>query len=62
VSLVKPDGRVWALTDGDPAGERHAHSILTKVSPYRFVRWVKMADAKQPTELSAEQLKTCFIL
>ena len=61
-SLVKPAGRVWALTDGDPAGERHAHSLLTKVSPHRFVRWVKMADGKQPTDLSAERLKICCTL
>jgi DNA primase len=57
VSLVKPDGRVWALTDGDQAGERHAHSLLIKVSPHRFVRWVKCDDGKQPTDLTGEQLK-----
>ncbi|MGA9451866.1 MAG: CHC2 zinc finger domain-containing protein [Verrucomicrobiia bacterium] len=62
VALLKPGGRAWILTDGDPAGERHAHSLLTKVSPHRFVRWVKLADGKQPTDLSAEQLKTCFTL
>jgi DNA primase len=58
VSLVKPDGRVWALTDGDSAGERHGLSLLTKASPYRFVRWVKMADGKQPKDMPGEQLKT----
>jgi DNA primase len=60
VSLVKPDGRVWIAPDGNPAGERCAQSLLTKISPYRFVRWVKMDEGKQPTDLSAEQLKTRF--
>jgi len=62
VSLVKPDGRVWILPDGDKAGERFAQSVLLQVSPHRFVRWVKLDEGRQPTDLSAEQLKTCFTL
>jgi len=62
VSLVEPDGRVWIAPDDDPAGERHAQTLLRLISPHRFVRWVKMADGKQPTDLSREQLKTCFNL
>jgi DNA primase len=60
VSLVKPNGRVWIVPDGDKAGERHAQTLLLLISPHRFVRWVKMADGKQPTDLSEEQLKTSF--
>ena len=60
VSLVKPNGRVWIAPDGDKAGERHAQTLLLLISPHRFVRWVKMADGKQPTDLSVEQLKTSF--
>jgi DNA primase len=60
VSLVKPNGRVWIAPDGDKAGERHAQTLLTLISPYRFVRWVKMANDKQPTDFSMEQLKTSF--
>jgi DNA primase len=59
-SLVKPDGRVWIASDGDSAGERLAISILTKVSPHRFIRWVKCDKGKQPTDLSSEQLKLCL--
>jgi DNA primase len=62
VSLVKPNGRVWIVPDGDKAGERHAQMLLTLISPHRFMRWVKMADGKQPTDLSAEQLKSSFML
>ena len=60
MSLVKPSGRVWIAPDGDKAGERHAQTLLGLISPHRFVRWVKMADGKQPTDLSGEQLKTRF--
>jgi DNA primase len=60
VSLVKPAGRVWLMPDGNEAGERCAQSVLLKVSPYRFTRWVKLDEEKQPTDLSAEQLKTSF--
>jgi DNA primase len=66
VSLVKPSGRVWLMPDGNQTGNRNepgkrcAQSLLMQVSPYRFTRWVKLADDKQPTDLSAEQLKTSF--
>jgi DNA primase len=60
VSLVKPDGHVWIAPDGDKAGERHAQTLLSLIAPHRFVRWVKMADGKQPTDLSREELKTSF--
>ncbi len=56
VSLVKPAGRVWILGDGDNAGELHARSVLTKVSPHRFVRWVKLSEGKQPTDLAGQEL------
>jgi DNA primase len=62
VSLVKPKGRVWIVPDGDIAGERLVHSLLFQISPHRLVRWVKLANDIQPTDMSAEQLKTCFVL
>jgi DNA primase len=61
VSLVKPDGRVWLMPDGDEAGSRFAESLLRRVSPHRFTRWVKLNQNSQPTDLSVEQLKTYFI-
>jgi DNA primase len=60
VSLVAPGGRVWIAPDGDKAGERHAQALLALISPYRFVRWVKLGDTKQPTDFSAEELIKCF--
>jgi DNA primase len=62
VSLVKPMGRVWMMPDGNEAGERCALAIFRQVSPHRFVRWVKLTDSKQPTDLSAAQLKTSFTM
>jgi DNA primase len=60
VSLVKPDGHVLIAPDGDKAGERHAQTLMSLIAPHRFVRWVKMADGKQPTDLSGEELKKRF--
>jgi DNA primase len=61
VALVMPNGRVWIVPDGDKAGERHAQTLMSLISPHRFIRWVKMADNKQPTDMPMEQLKRSFI-
>jgi DNA primase len=61
VALVKPDGRVWLTPDGDAAGERFAQAFLLKVSPHRFVRWVKLGADKQPTDYTADGLKTLTV-
>jgi DNA primase len=61
VSLVLASGTVWIMPDGDKAGERHAQTLLALISPHRAVRWLKLADGKQPTSLSREQLKMGFI-
>jgi DNA primase len=60
VALVKPNGRIWIAPDGDAAGGRHAQTLLRLISPFRLVRWVKMPDGKQPTDLSREQIGDCF--
>jgi DNA primase len=60
VASVKPDGRIWIAPDGDAAGERHAQTLLRLVSPHRLVRWVKMSEGKQPTDLSREQIRERF--
>ena len=58
LKLVPEDGRIWLFPDGDPAGERLAESALKLISPHRFVRWVKLAEGKQPTDVSPEELHT----
>lgn len=60
VRLVKPGGHVWAIPDGDKAGEKFAQTLLTKLSPSRFVRWVRLESGAQPTDLSMDELKVCF--
>ena len=60
VDLVKPDGKVWAVSDGDPAGIQCAMSILAKVAPHRFVRWVKLQPDEQPTDVPADELVALF--
>ena len=61
VSLVNPGGTVWIMPDGDKADERHAQTLLTQISPHRAMRWLKLKDGKQPTDLTGEQLKMRFI-
>ncbi len=61
VSLVKPCGRVWIMPDGDEAGERCAESLLRKLAPHRFVRWVKMRKGEQPTDVTLGNLRTTFL-
>ena len=61
VSLVNPGGTVWIMPDGDKAGERHAQTLLTQISPHRAMRWLKLTDGKQPTDLIGEQLKMRFV-
>lgn len=60
LSLVKPSGRVWLAPDGDKSGERCALTLLPQIAPHRLVRWVKLTGDKQPTDLSANELKTSF--
>ncbi|MBI1175804.1 toprim domain-containing protein [bacterium] len=57
VGMVTPSGRVWAMPDGNAAGERCAESIIRLISPHRFVRWIKLDADKQPTDLSPESLR-----
>jgi DNA primase len=45
-------GRVLILTDGDDAGRRCAVSIFDAVAPSRCVRWVRLAEGQQPTDLN----------
>lgn len=61
VSLVNPSGRVWIVPDGDKAGERYAQTLLSLISPHRFVRWVKLAEGTQPTDLSEEKLRSISV-
>jgi DNA primase len=61
VTLVKPSGHVWLMPDGDKAGNRYVETMLRLISPHRFVRWMKLPEGKQPTDLSREQLKLNFI-
>jgi DNA primase len=62
VSLVTPTGRVWLMPDGNKAGEQLALSLFLKVSHRRFVRWVKLEDGLQPTDLPGTKLKEYFTL
>jgi DNA primase len=61
-SLVKPFGRVWLMSDGDEAGKRCVISLLRELVPHRFVKWLKLHNGKQPTDLGPEELRELFLL
>lgn len=58
MDLVKPDGSVWLLTDGDEAGVRCAHDVFEKVSPHRSVRWLPLTEGRQPTDYPVDELNS----
>jgi DNA primase len=60
--LVPEGGSIWLLPDGDKAGERMAEETLVLLAPHRFMRWVKLDEGQQPTELSSEELHTLLPL
>ncbi len=57
IRLVKPDGRIWILTDGDEAGERCAAGALPLLAAERLTRWHKLDPGKQPTDLHTEAVR-----
>jgi len=61
VDLVKPDGKVWLMPDGDDAAIRCAKSLLEQVAPYRFIRWVPLDKGMQPTDVPADELAAMFV-
>jgi DNA primase len=60
--LIPEDGSIWLFPDGDKAGERLAEEALAMLAPYRFVRWVKLEERQQPTDLRPEELRGKFPL
>lgn len=62
VGLVRPSGRVWIIPDGNRPGERLAEALLKGISPHRLVRWVRLEEDQQPTDLKAEHLENFFVL
>jgi DNA primase len=55
--LVSEDGSIWLFPDGDKAGERMAEETLAMLAPYRFVRWVKLDEGQQPTDVGDDKLR-----
>jgi DNA primase len=64
VKLVEPryanapgsGGTVWILTSGDDAGRCCASSIFESIAPARRVRWGRLKEKQQPTDLSPQQV------
>jgi hypothetical protein len=58
--LVKPEGKVWLMPDGNDAGRLCALSALEQVAPYRFTRWIPLPEGLQPTDCPADELAALF--
>ena len=60
ISMTNYRSRVWVMPNGDIAGDSFAESVVCRVSPYRFIRWVRLEDNQQPTDLSEADLAERF--
>jgi DNA primase len=60
VGATAPGGIIWLMPDGDDAGERCAHDLLVKLASHRTVRWLRLDEGEQPTDLSQEELYAIF--
>jgi hypothetical protein len=49
-ACLAESGRVWIVPDGDDAGKRFAESVFSEVSPFRFIKQLKLDKGKQPTD------------
>jgi CHC2 zinc finger/Toprim domain len=58
VQKTKPKGRIWLMPDGDAAGHQCAAQVLPLLAVHRSVRLIPLD--KQPTDLSADELKHCL--
>jgi DNA primase len=56
LELTTDDARIVLIPDGDDAGVRLADSALPLLAPHRFVRWLRLSEAKQPTDWKGAEL------
>lgn len=56
LSLVERNGRVWIVSEK----EGLAQSLMLRVGSHCFVRWLRPKDGRLPTDLSPDELESCF--
>jgi DNA primase len=56
VDFVDPRGFVWIFTDGDDAGIRCGEDLVLKIAPFRFTRWLRLSNGRQPTDCDKAEL------
>lgn len=57
VAKTVDGGRVSVLPDGDDAGKRCAESVFVGVGDSRWVRWLRLPQGSQPTDIQPEVLR-----
>lgn len=60
LDAVKPDGRVWVLSESTKDGEAFAQEMVFRLAPHRFVRWVAPGSNAPFVALSCDEIKRCF--
>ena len=57
LNLLKEDGALAIVTDGDEAGRRGAMDLMARFAPHRFVHWWKLEEGTQPTDYGRDELE-----
>jgi DNA primase len=60
LAKTQDDGYVFAMPDGDDAGDRCAQSLFAGVGGRRWVRRIVLGSGRQPTDCSFEDLSQFF--
>jgi DNA primase len=58
VSMVKANGRVWIMPNGDKDGASLARVMASQLSASRFTRWINLGNESRPADLSAQQIRS----
>jgi len=61
VRLVNPGGWIWVMCDDDDNGDRLAQWLLFRAAAHRPVRRVRCGEGRMPAQMSAGELKACFV-
>ncbi|HQY89438.1 MAG TPA: CHC2 zinc finger domain-containing protein [Tepidisphaeraceae bacterium] len=54
--LLRADGELIVFTDGDDAGQRCAGDLFVRLGDQFAMRYARLADGEQPTDLDADEL------
>lgn len=59
-AVTSVTAHISLLTDGDEAGDRCAQCAFAALGQHRWVRWIRLADSRQPTDCRRDELEQHF--